>query len=497
MRYEKTRIRVSYLVSFVSAIFFLLTPRSQGSGDFFAQLSNSERKEISTLDSTIISLNQSLELGAPILSKKIKIPADLLIETEQGHFGGDIRLGDLTGNGQADFIVYRAVDNFHDGGGMKPCFLGAFTSNGRVLWNRGKGGLQPGRPGPVTIHDIDNDGKTEVICFFQDSTVKCPPTSMENVVIQIRDGASGDVEIESSPEELRRCWGSGPNWAHQRILIANLRGNAKPSDFVVKLGENLLAFDQNLNILWKYKSKWKQYSICPAYIPSVGDIDGDGKDEVNGGYFLIDQDGRVMWEHLLGRHMDSVAIAPWDNGKMRAFCSGFGHVMDEEGNVVLKLGEGIVPHGQELRVGRFDKEIPGPQLMIRYKGHSPDVLLVNIKGEVVRRFKLNPCPNNTGMEAVYWYGPEKPALIYNGGMLWDGKGRKFAILPGLSKPFGNQKQGWHHCIPANLCGDEREELVVYNPWEPVICIYTPAPLEPEKYTGYQPGPRQYNARLMD
>ena len=52
--------------------------------------------------------------------------------------------------------------------------------------------------------------------------------------------------------------------------------------------------------------------------------------------------------------MDSVAIAAWDHNRVRAFCSGFGYVMDTRGEVVLSLGEELVPHGQELRVARFD-----------------------------------------------------------------------------------------------------------------------------------------------
>ena len=56
---------------------------------------------------------------------------------------------------------------------------------------------------------------------------------------------------------------------------------------------------------------------------------------------------------------------------------------------------------------------------------------------------------------------------------------------------------WHHTIPANLCGDDREELLLYNPWDTAVYIYTPAPLDPSAYDRYRPTARQYNARLMD
>ena len=95
-----------------------------------------------------------------------------------------------------------------------------------------------------------------------------------------------------------------------------------------------------------------KYSQCPAYIPAVGDIDGDGRDELLTGYHLLDDDGSVMWKNKLGHNMDSVTIDRWA-GKMRAICSGFGHVMSADGEAILSLGKELVPHGQEVRVSIF------------------------------------------------------------------------------------------------------------------------------------------------
>ena len=57
--------------------------------------------------------------------------------------------------------------------------------------------------------------------------------------------------------------------------------------------------------------------------------------------------------------------------------------------------------------------------------------------------------------------------------------------------------GWYHAIAANVAGDEREELIVYNPWDCEVRIYTPSPLQDGTSARYTPGPRQYNPRLMD
>lgn len=438
--------------------------------------------------------------GDPILYKRVEIPEALTREGCIGErtvrYGGDIRIGDLTGSGTPDLLVYRSVHNAHDGGGMKPVFMGAFTLEGELLWQEGEGGEQPSRPGPVLVHDINQDGRAEVITFWRNPAVDAPENSLADVVLQIRDGRTGEVLREKAPPELTERSGHGANWVHQRILAADFRGLGHPRDFVVKLGTTVMAFDEHLDALWTHDNPYDRHGHCPSYIPAVGDIDQDGRDEVCGGYYLIDHDGTDLWEKVLGNHMDSVAIVPWDDGRVRAVCSGFGHVMDEDGNALIALGEEVVPHGQEVRVARFYAADPNPQMVIRYRGHSPHVMVVDTRGVIRQRFELNPSPNNTGMEPVYWDGPEQPARLYNGGMLWDVAKEEGIPLPGLPAPSG-PRMGWHHGIAANVCGDAREEVVLYDPWSAEVFIYTPAPLDPAAYKGYAPGPRQYNPRLMD
>ena len=65
------------------------------------------------------------------LYKRVAIPDAFLNETDGNTWGGDIRIGDLTGDGRVDFLVYKSL------GGMHPCFLGAFTLEGEPLWSFG------------------------------------------------------------------------------------------------------------------------------------------------------------------------------------------------------------------------------------------------------------------------------------------------------------------------------------------------------------------------
>jgi hypothetical protein len=81
-------------------------------------------------------------------------------------------------------------------------------------------------------------------------------------------------------------------------------------------------------------------------------------------------------------------------------------------------------------------------------------------------------------------------------VLLDGHGRVVSELTDLPEPRGG-RQGWYHCFPANVCGDECEEVVLYDPWATSVFVYTPAPLYEDAYIGYEQTARQYNARLMD
>ena len=87
-------------------------------------------------------------------------------------------------------------------------------------------------------------------------------------------------------------------------------------------------------------------------------------------------------------------------------------------------------------------------------------------------------------------------LIYSPAALYDSAGDKVVTFPELPPPTGG-KMGWYHCFPADVCGDAREEVILYDPYSDAVYIYTPTPFQPDLFNGYQHTERQYNTRLMD
>jgi rhamnogalacturonan endolyase len=232
-----------------------------------------------------------------------------------------VAIGDLDGDGAYDFVVK------HPAAGKDP---------GRVRVNEGtyKIDAYDGRSGaflwridlgwnvdmgiwwtPLVVRDLDGDGKAEV-CLrtapYAATLEDAFPSAKEGNVLEgpewlaVYDGASGalvdkvDWIERGKPED----WGdhSGNRASRHMLGVAYLDGKT-PAVLVVRGIYGLMRVDawmlkdRKLEKLWRWSNERAPFKFQGQgqHSIKVGDIDGDGCDEILNGTIAIDNDGRTMW----------------------------------------------------------------------------------------------------------------------------------------------------------------------------------------------------------
>src|SRR5450759_3360260 len=97
--------------------------------------------------------------------------------------GRNVRFGDLDGDGAPDMLIAQNIPRIRGDAFDQISCLTAVTLDGRVLWQQGRPDARNGLPTndtPFQIHDIDGDGKSEVI-------------AVRDFELQILDGRTGEV----------------------------------------------------------------------------------------------------------------------------------------------------------------------------------------------------------------------------------------------------------------------------------------------------------------
>lgn len=373
--------------------------------------------------------------------------------------GRNVRFGDLDGDGGPDVLFGQVVHHGPKDRNSELSCLTAMTFDRQILW-------QTGTPDPwksmVTndvafqIHDIDQDGKTEVVyCMGQE--------------LMIADGKTGKI-LKKTKTPLTpggKAMESGHNsFKHilgDCIYFLDLQGKGYPSDFILKdRYSHLWAYDSNLNILWEGECRTGHY-------PYAYDVDNDGKDELLIGYTLFDNDGTKLWslDELLQDHADGVAIVNFDeNEEAKIICAA-----SDEGLFFAGLDGKIsrhhyIGHVQNPAVANFRDDLPGLETVsVNFWGNQGIIHLFDKQGEIYHSFE----PNQYGSMClpINWTGKSEEFFILNAntkeGGAWDGYGRKVLEFPDDGHP--------DMCYAVmDITGDCRDEIVVWDPGQ--LWVYT-------------------------
>lgn len=384
----------------------------------------------------------------PVLWKKIDL--------KDFGVGRNVRFGDLNNNGTIDVLIGQVVHHGPKDRNSELSCLTAMTFDGEQLW-------QIGQPDPwknhltndvaFQIHDLDGDGKTEVI-YCKDFR------------LIVADGATGrekySILTPPSPQD------TGEHNKFDRILgdclfFADLAGDGHPSEIVLKDRYRYIwVYNQKLELLWTAQCQTGHY-------PFAYDVDDDGRDEIAIGYSLFDDDGTRLWtlDDKIKDHADGVAIARFKKDGRPVLLNAASDegifFADLQGNILRHY---YIGHVQNPAIANFRDDLPGLEAVsINFWGNQGILHLYNSDLEIYKEWE--PMQYGSMCLPVNWTGGSEEYFVLNpnvdeGGM-YDGWGRRVVLFPDDGHP--------EMCNAVlDITGDCRDEVVVWDPHE--MWVYT-------------------------
>jgi len=236
-----------------------------------------------------------------------------------------VGVGDLNGDGAYDFVVKHPAGSVDPGRQVpsKDTYkvdaydgrTGAFLWRIDLGWNINHGIWFS----PMVVRDLDGDGRAEV-------SLRSAPYAATRE--QALDGGKGFVldgpeyvsvyDGTTGREIAKADWierGRSEDWSdhtgnrssRHMLGVAYLDGKT-PALLVVRGTYGLMKIDawtlreRSLKKIWRWTNERQpfKYQGQGQHSIKVGDIDGDGRDEILNGSIAIDNDGRTMWSTGLG-----------------------------------------------------------------------------------------------------------------------------------------------------------------------------------------------------
>jgi rhamnogalacturonan endolyase len=429
----------------------------------------------------------------------------IALKTPEGYAPNDASVGDLDGDGEYEIVLHqvgRGRDNSQAGPTTEPILEAyrLFPAGGQFLWriNLGKNIREGAHYTQFMVYDLDGDGRAEVACKTADGTVdgqgkvigdanadwrsKSERTTGKILegpeYLTVFDGRTGAALVTTNyvpPRGNVADWGDDYGNRCDRFLacVAYLDGR-RPSLVFCRgyYTRTVLAAwdwrDGRLTRRWVFDSDdgapgHRAYRGQGNHNLSVGDVDGDGRDEIIYGSCVIDDDGTGLYSTGLG-HGDAMHFGDLDP--------------DRPGLEVFKAnGDGPNAAGIQLRDARTGRQIFGLastgadgvgracalDIDPRHRGFEMWGKgqgvggLFDVKGERISAVAPRTC--NMG---IWWDGDLLRELL-DGVTIskWDYKNsQETRLFSGADfECVANNGSKSNPCLCADLFGDWREELV--------------------------------------
>lgn len=425
----------------------------------------------------------------------------------------DTSVGDLDGDGTYELIVKWDPSNSHDNsqaGYTGNVYIDAYKLDGTRLWriDLGKNIRAGAHYTQFMVYDLDGDGKAEVTFKTADGTIdgtgaaigaaNADHRNSSGYILEgpeyltVFDGLTGralsTVDYDP-PRGVVADWGDAYGNRVDRFLAAVAYLDGERPSLIFSRGYYsrtvIVAYDYvngGLVERWKFDSDDKQYGS--AYMAqgdhnlSVGDVDGDGKDEITFGAMAIDDDGKPLYNTGLG-HGDAQHLGDLDPSRPGLeFFNVHEHTdspygMDfrdaETGEVLWGVHTGI-DTGRGMAAD-IDPNYVGEEVWaatITNEQHIPLTGLYSAQGELISA----DIPSSTNF-GIWWDGDLSRELL-DGNHIdkWDYVNHTTNRLFTAEGALSNNGTKATPNLQADLFGDWREEVVWRSADSSELRIYT-------------------------
>lgn len=409
---------------------------------------------------------------------------------------GEMSVGDLDGDGKYELVFMWEGNN---------PWLEAIDLSGKSLWRIFCGPNVKYDHMPFFVYDLDGDGKAEVACLTGPGTKdgmgkflsKGPATDCDHskilkrnsgnpmeddVFITVFDGETGKelATILFWPpigpvEKMKEVWGDNYGNRSSRIMGCVIYHKVHGPLLVYsrgiysRIGMKAYKFDdkETLETIWTFDSddesgKYRDYRGQGNHSLAVGDVDGDGSDEIMYGACAIDHDGTGMYTTGMG-HGDSHSFGDLDpdNPGLEFFQ---GHEGGEHGISMRDAATGKIlwEVWSKADVGRAWAADVNPE----YRGAecvSSATANYDCKGKEI------PTKYNHYAAPIYFDGRPQRALRFRNTIDGDGGRILSAWHFGATTLHSTKADA---CLVADILGDWREEVIFLRSDKKVFQLFS-------------------------